>query len=101
MKISHISKALLAASSLFLSYTTSCTEITSRSDIKKLPYIKTKQFNANNPIEDRIAVFEMERVKGVAVSVFDGHGGDLCADYVAGNLEKALNARIKSNLKGG
>lgn len=78
MNLSRISRSLLASAALLFGYKAKCEEITTKSDKKPLEYIQTAQFNANNPIEDRLAVFELKYYKAVAVSVFDGHGGHLC-----------------------
>lgn len=46
-------------------------------DHYEFPFVETFQFNANNPIEDRICYAKLNSVNGFAFSVFDGHGGDL------------------------
>ena len=37
--------------------------------------ISTIQYNANNPIEDRISYKDFDNVDGYAALVLDGHGG--------------------------
>lgn len=76
-----VSKTVLAAATFLLSYTTSCTGISKNTDLSMPSYVQTKQFNANNPIEDRIHIGTLDRINGIAVSVFDGHGGDLCVNF--------------------
>ena len=34
------------------------------------------QYAANNPVEDRFCVGQVEKVEGSLFAVFDGHGGD-------------------------
>lgn len=41
------------------------------------PFVETFQFNANNPIEDRLCYAKLKCINGFTFSVFDGHGGDL------------------------
>lgn len=40
-------------------------------------FVETFQFNANNPIEDRLCYAKLNSINGFTFSVFDGHGGDL------------------------
>lgn len=81
MNLTRLSKSLLASATLLLGYKTKCDDITKKSDKNQLSYVQTAQFNANNPIEDRLSVFELKYYKAAVVSVFDGHGGDLCVIY--------------------
>lgn len=81
MNLSIISKAIISTSALLLSYTTSCENINKKSDKPYDSYVVAKQYRANKIVEDRILVSEMKRMKGLVVSVFDGHGGDLCVHY--------------------
>lgn len=46
-------------------------------DHYEYPFVETFQFNANNPIEDRLSYAKLNSINGFAFSVFDGHGGDL------------------------
>ncbi len=39
------------------------------------------QHNANDPIEDRYAAFELKNFKGYLISVLDGHGGDQLSEF--------------------
>lgn len=35
----------------------------------------TKQYETNQPIEDRVLVSDLKNIDGFMVAVFDGHGG--------------------------
>ena len=61
------------SSLLFLSKKFICTN----PDQYDYPFVETFQFNANNPIEDRLCYAKLNCINGFAFSVFDGHGGDL------------------------
>lgn len=51
---SKFSKLALPVASALLSWSLSCSDIATKAD-KQLTYIESSQYNANNPIEDRIA----------------------------------------------
>jgi hypothetical protein len=44
---------------------------------QEYPFVETVSYNANNPIEDRLAYTRLKSIDGFTASVFDGHGGDL------------------------
>lgn len=46
----------------------------------------TLEYNANNPIEDRIVKGNFKVLKGYVAAVLDGHGGHQVADYVSKTL---------------
>jgi len=52
------------------------------------------QKSANNPIEDRINAIQLENIDGYWVSVLDGHGGDIVAEYANNNLHIRFEERI-------
>lgn len=80
MNLSKLAKVAIATSSLLSSYSASCSGESRGGQVSK--FVQTKQYRANNPIEDRICVSEMKRFKGLLISVFDGHGGDLCVIFI-------------------
>lgn len=47
------------------------------SSVKEYPFAEVLQYRANNPIEDRFCLTQLNSIKGFTASVFDGHGGDL------------------------
>lgn len=85
MIFSKLTKTILAASSLFFTYSASCNSINDSKSKFLSKIVKTKQYRANDPIEDRICVAEVDKVKAILVAVFDGHGGELCV-YLSINL---------------
>jgi hypothetical protein len=53
---------------------------------QEYPFIETVTYNANNPIEDRLAYGRLKSIDGFTASVFDGHGGDLTVLYLLHSL---------------
>ena len=47
------------------------------SNAQQYPFAEVLQYRANNPIEDRFCLTQLNSIKGFTASVFDGHGGDL------------------------
>ena len=90
------------SSLLFVSKNFLCTN----PDQYQYPFVETLQFSANNPIEDRISFAKLNSINAFALSVFDGHGGDLVviyllkkADFASYNLNTFLEKRLQQNLK--
>lgn len=71
-----------------------------------LPRPNLVSYPANNPIEDRVVVSDLENWKGRLAAVFDGHGGWQVSDYLSKNITlnaekqlKSLSKPSKENLK--
>lgn len=63
-------------------------------DHYEYPFVETFQFNANNPIEDRLAYAKLNSINGFAFSVFDGHGGDLVVIFFVITIRPTLHHTI-------
>lgn len=63
----------------------------------ELAFVQTFQYNANNPIEDRITYAKLKNINAYTFSVFDGHGGDFVAEFAATNLNNYLDKRFEKN----
>lgn len=57
--------------------------------------VSTLQYQANNPIEDRIQATELKTIDGYMVGVFDGHGGWQFSNY----LQKAIAIELEKQLE--
>ena len=60
--------------------------------ITQVTYVE--QFPANNPIEDRVTVANIN--KGYFFGVFDGHGGDYVSNYVCTALPRVMIEKLKN-----
>lgn len=61
-----------------------------------LPRPNIVSYPANNPIEDRVVVSDLENMKGRLAAVFDGHGGWQVSDYLSKNVTKAAEIKLKA-----
>lgn len=66
-------RGIAALASIFALSHTVCSAGTQQ----EFPFLETVSYNANNPIEDRLAYAKLKSIDGFTASVFDGHGGDL------------------------
>jgi pyruvate dehydrogenase phosphatase len=55
------------------------------------------QYPANNPIEDRWSIHQLESLEGFVTIVLDGHGGWQVAEYAKENLAKEIDKCLKAN----
>lgn len=61
-----------------------------------LPRPNLVSYPANNPIEDRVLVSDLENWKGRLAAVFDGHGGWQISDYLSKKITLAAEIKLKS-----
>lgn len=61
--------------------------------------IKTLQYSANYPIEDRVIHENFKKLDGFVTGVFDGHGGYQVAEFVSQNLVSTLEKYISEEMK--
>jgi hypothetical protein len=50
-------------------------------DHKEFDFIDNLQYRSNTPIEDRFQTGRLNSINAFAVSVFDGHGGNLVVTF--------------------
>ena len=70
---------------------------TNKNDIKKRS--KTLQYNANDPIEDRVVSGSFKDIKGYVTAVIDGHGGYQNAEFISSNLIEYVEDNIKKEMR--
>jgi hypothetical protein len=69
---------------------------TKKEDISKRA--KTIQYNANDPIEDRVVQGNFKQLKGYVAAVLDGHGGYQNAEFISKFLIGAIEESILEEL---
>lgn len=65
---------------------------TKKEDISKRG--KTIQYNANDPIEDRVVKGNFKELKGYVAAVLDGHGGYQNAEFISKFLIQTIEESI-------
>ena len=60
--------------------------------------VKSKQYSANNPIEDRVVQGNFKQIDGFVTAVLDGHGGYNVAEYISQNLVSVIEKCIINEL---
>ena len=59
--------------------------------------VKHIQYAANLQIQDKIAIGDLKSINAYTVSIFDGHGGSLLADYCSEKVVGLIDSFIEKN----